>query len=517
VYKGIPSRSTVTDEEGRFEFTTIGPIREVPANASSMEQWIRVQIEPPAPLLPMNRTLTAPSRRVEDLGDIRANRGRTIGVRVTKDGEPQQGRRITMEMASEDPYQFEPAVNTVTGETDAEGVARFDAVPEGRHRVRLDGTPYYQEIPPTTGPADLEFVLGTSRLVVRCLRGGKYEVIRSLTATRDPGTGFNIVGMHRLETTTDRLVLDELPAGDWTLRLYSPGIGSEPGSDQRTVTLGDGEEVEVVFVLSAGVISGGVLNSQQQPEENALVRAELLGSEEGKPGMTRISVTNRDGRFSLRGLPPGRWRLEVLNVPNEYAAEEISIREDPEQEAIERMIVLAPAKERVLFDVRCAETGVRIEDARVALRMQPFRATRYTPRRTSEGLWAFEGLAPTSYRFSATHPWRHQQGLDVTISEGLVETHVLRLEPAGTVHLSARVRDPGHVISRCVIRLAGRPEESPAIREFDLLVNATNAHEIHLAPGEYEVRMTLASGREMSQRFTITAEHMTRVRLEDDE
>ena len=129
-----------------------------------------------------------------------------------------------------------------------------------------------------------------------------------------PGGGRGPYERQPFHAEDGSFVLEDVPAGRWTVEAEAPGYQTGSAS---AVSVVEGEATEGVEVRlsKGGVVTGRVLESRSgRPILDATVRAEQSGGEP-RMGMLRIggeggdneAATDADGRYELAGLAPGTW------------------------------------------------------------------------------------------------------------------------------------------------------------------------------------------------------------------
>jgi len=131
-------------------------------------------------------------------------------------------------------------------------------------------------------------------------------------------------------------VLEDVPAGRWTVEAFAPGYQSGSAS---AVTVAEGEAAEGVELRlsKGGVVSGRVLESKSgRPILDATVRAEQSGGEP-RMGMIRMggeggeneATTDAEGRYEITGLAPGTWTLTASHPEWSEAAASVEVKDAP--------------------------------------------------------------------------------------------------------------------------------------------------------------------------------------------
>jgi protocatechuate 3,4-dioxygenase beta subunit len=151
-----------------------------------------------------------------------------------------------------------------------------------------------------------------------------------------PGRGRGPYERQPFHAEDGSFVLEDVPAGRWTVEAFSPGYQAGSAS---AVSVGEGEAAEGVEVrLSRGVVvSGRVLEARTgRPILDATVRAELSG-DEPRMGMGRIggegadneAATDAEGRYEIAGLAPGTWAVTASHPDWSEATTAVELKEAP--------------------------------------------------------------------------------------------------------------------------------------------------------------------------------------------
>jgi len=121
------------------------------------------------------------------------------------------------------------------------------------------------------------------------------------------------------KTATDeqgRFRLDNLPQGDYRLRATAKGYLRERRYEETTVSAD--RESEVNFVLQKGAsISGIITDESGKPVHKARV---MLAKIDGTALFAHQTFSDKDGSFTLMGLPEGTFKLKVWH--KEYLPQE---------------------------------------------------------------------------------------------------------------------------------------------------------------------------------------------------
>jgi protocatechuate 3,4-dioxygenase beta subunit len=153
---------------------------------------------------------------------------------------------------------------------------------------------------------DVLFALPASgTLRGRAVDAQSHEPVRRLSVTAAPAGGAH--GWRRegtVDEATGAFVVEDVPEGTVTLTASAEGYASHT-ADEITV-LADAEPVELELALVADLpLSGRVTN-----EAGAAVEAHLNGEAKGGSA-SGSATTDADGRYELRGLPPGEVEVKV--------------------------------------------------------------------------------------------------------------------------------------------------------------------------------------------------------------
>lgn len=129
--------------------------------------------------------------------------------------------------------------------------------------------------------------------------------------------------------TTDeegRFTLKSVPAGNYSVLPHTPAlvVGSDTSLSQpgKTVTLGDGEEVEGIdfSLVKGGVITGRVTDAEGRPlieQRVNLMRVDERGQRVPTPYFNPFMFSTDDrGVYRIYGMLPGRYKVSVGDAPD---------------------------------------------------------------------------------------------------------------------------------------------------------------------------------------------------------
>ena len=146
----------------------------------------------------------------------------------------------------------------------------------------------------------------------------------SVQITLQPADGDPSAAINPPGGTADRkgaFTLDNVPPGRYRVATY---IDPDEGYVQSTryggqdlggnpVVVGETAgtaAIEVVVAFDGGEISGTVQNGQGRPAAAAMVA--ILPADPGRKEHARNAITDQDGRFQIRGVPPGSYQAFSL-------------------------------------------------------------------------------------------------------------------------------------------------------------------------------------------------------------
>lgn len=332
----FPSGGATTDNAGQFRIAGLAP-GHYNVVAISNETW-RNQKETwgyastyyPGGMYDMAKpiTLTTSEQRTDVDVALYATRAATVSGRVVRaDGEPVAGAQVGLM------YSFPGFVMTSgrrSVRTAGDGSFRFSDVPGGAYIVGGGGGSADQRI--TVSGADINDIVLT-------LRTGS-TVLGSVTTDEGLAPPFPTSGVRILLQTSSDDVLPTVRVvqvdTDWSFKLQSLGgpflfrvTGVPDDWTLAAVRLDDkditdieynvptgGKEIrglEVILTRKIGRVSGTVTDATGKPARQATVVVFSEDSDRWRPYSRYVQATrpSSDGRFSLKGLPPGTYRAIV--------------------------------------------------------------------------------------------------------------------------------------------------------------------------------------------------------------
>ncbi len=263
-----------------------------------------------------------------DLGAIAIARGRTVTVKAPHDDALRARVDLRGEWLDADMLTA-PVV---------EGEARVGNVPPGRYKVTVVNARAVvcERSVDVDENSDATVTCPPPMLVRgRVLLGGTPAYAGSLTWLQPSGTdglinnrvspmgvlqqnvygvgGGTVVVPLRADGTFET---NELRPGQWQVAWRSPDSGGTP---DRTVTVPDVAEAQLVVEFSGGVIRGRVVDTRNQPVAGARVR-EIQGP--------LFAMAGIDGTFTLTAVAPGLHRLQANHGTKASRVLEITVEAD---------------------------------------------------------------------------------------------------------------------------------------------------------------------------------------------
>ena len=260
--------------------------------------------------------------------------GQATGEIVDGAGKPLPQARV---LASSVPVG--PGSHQVRAESDGSGAFLLKGLGPGSYQVTAGAKGYSmsQAVPVQAGQDPLRLILVRNGSVCGqavCADGGKPDDLSvSLFVVDDvAGPGRLFV---RARIDGDRFFADDLPPGRYRLSLLSADASP---TNLEPFDLGPGEELEVsgVRLHPGGTVVGLAVNDEEQPLPDVSVllmphdldpnqeRAEFLML---SPLHGKRTVTGSDGRFRLRHLPEGIYKLRLVSSRGAALADDVQVQQ----------------------------------------------------------------------------------------------------------------------------------------------------------------------------------------------
>jgi hypothetical protein len=387
-------RQTTSDREGRFE------IADAPAGET------RVLVDAKGFVPWSSDTLSVPLPEGREL-EVRLARGAVLQGSVrTTEGKVVAGARVSAGPAG--------------ARSDGEGFYRIEGVATGKVEVDLfhPNHPRQQRrmtIEPGTNSLDFEVAAGR-RVAGRIVDDAGQPIGAAELALETPGWGHDH-RIFRARSAADGLFeLAEVPAGRYQLDAAARGYAPLRRKELVEVAAADVEDL-VVTLGAAGAVEGRVGGL----DEEQLSRVELRAEDEEGMELSRQGRVGPAGRFEVRDLAPGVWKL--------HAALASELRE------VTARVVITPgdtAQRDLIFNDRLALSG------RVELDGEPLPEARVSVRAGSrtlersvltgyDGTFRLADLEPDTYWIGVSHQRQaltYNDTLELTADREIV----LRLE-----------------------------------------------------------------------------------------
>jgi hypothetical protein len=269
---------------------------------------------------------------------------------------------------------------------------------------------------------------------------------------RDPVLSRVVQYGGRVDTRRSTFRIDAVPPGSYTLlaiannneRGYQAQIPVDIGAEPP-------EPIEVAFLPGASFTGSiEVAGDHPQPIANAMIRLEPLNWPVYSQPYTKIE---KDGKFAISGVMPGRWRLQVDNVQGYVKS--FTIGDEPASPYGFNVGPASGGVMRIVMGDHTAQiegtvTGERPEGASLWLMVVPedpdrIAASRFwTTGLDGSGHFMLNGVEPGKYRLFAlagVEPWTIQQnfsllkaiadrGVQLELDEGAKATAQVEITPS---------------------------------------------------------------------------------------
>ena len=150
-----------------------------------------------------------------------------------------------------------------------------------------------------------------------------------------------------------RILVLNLPEGAW---LKSIRAGDQEVLDTGLdLNSGVSGAVQITLGQGSGQVSGTVQDAKQQPAPGSMVTLLPNPMKEDRNDLYRISSTDQNGQFTLKGVPPGEYRLYAWEdiEPGRYMDPEFV---KPHESKAQKITIKANSQEQVTIAQIVAET-----------------------------------------------------------------------------------------------------------------------------------------------------------------
>lgn len=295
-------------------------------------------------------------------------------------------------------------------------------------------------------------------------------------------------------------LLSNLEPGTYTLRASATGFSSQ----NRSVTLGSGDNRTINFTLVSDAPQGGVLegtvtrSDTRQPLAGALVQ--LTG---GAGTIPQTQTTEEDGTFRFSNLSTGVYRLAVDRDGFFGFARNFTVTQNRVTTARVNLRVRG-AELSTLQGVVTSNTGNRVRN--VLLRLTGGE-TSASVRTNANGVYRITRVVPGSYVLDVVTEDFAGQNIPVTIPAGQTVTLNIVLQPLGATNSTIEgftVDNFGDPVPGARVQVVG----GPVTGDFDLS-DGTGFYRITSLPaGTYTLRAS-ATGYENDTETVTVAQNQT--------
>jgi hypothetical protein len=219
--------------------------------------------------------------------------------------------------------------------TDGEGGFALEGLAAGRYDLRF-------ELGGVRARA-LAIPTGTDQLHVQLARPQGILLVAKVGAGRPPPGLLHVVLVRETKAgpvrehvgrhLKQRMLLWGLRPGRYTVTVWG---GSYLPVEARGVVVREGEpapEVEVLLAAEGGGVAGRAIDGAGEAVPGALVAWRALGRPGPWPRAERTATADGRGRFAIRGLPAGRYRVMVGTEKGPIVHHEVAVEEDRVTEA----------------------------------------------------------------------------------------------------------------------------------------------------------------------------------------
>jgi hypothetical protein len=125
-----------------------------------------------------------------------------------------------------------------------------------------------------------------------------------IPATPKPDGSFSL---EDIGPDTYRVNVYNLPEGLWVKSIRAGD--RDVLDDGLDLSAGASGDIQIVLGAGAGTITGSVVDAKDQPASGALVTLAPDPFKEERPDLYRMTPTDQNGQFTLKGIPPGNYKL----------------------------------------------------------------------------------------------------------------------------------------------------------------------------------------------------------------
>ncbi|MHC5064011.1 MAG: carboxypeptidase regulatory-like domain-containing protein [Planctomycetota bacterium] len=413
------------------------------------------------------------------------------------------------------------AALTQSGRTDAEGRGRIDGLIPGRYslHVRRQGLlDYLGEH--ASGDAVIEVKLGRGAALSGIVVNSENSPVPGAKVTEVPvinvpllGDISDAVGSGALSRAAkgSRFVADAdgkfLITGLPEEGALALGAYHEDYVGGVTTGLVPGDQDITITLERAGSIRGRVLGTNREPlsdfEVRTMVKMMMIMD---RPTSIEKVHDSEDGRFHMRGVPPGKATLQITAEGHGRWEQRIAVEEG--REILLGDIQLATSgviKGRVLSPDGLAVAGARVSIKTGGLSDNAIFAM-FAPKQDCEsdadGFFVLEGLAPGKHTLLATvDGFASGESGRTEVQEGeVVEGVEIRMTAGGSV-TGRLILPEGSLAENWEILVNRQPQGSP---RYAILADDLTFRVDHLDPGGYQIQAMDING------FTRMTEQMAR-------
>ena len=219
--------------------------------------------------------------------------------------------------------------------------------------------------------------------------------------------------------------LDDLPAGDYDLEVFSPGFAVK----QTAVTVAPGGAHTVDFALDGQTLAGVIHGTVADVSTGAPLAGVRVDAWVGED-VVATAYTCAEGRYELAGLTAKTttFTLEFTAAGYETETKQVDLEPGEVVEEDAELVLKVAAPGWVFGVVRDAVTGDTVEGAQVIATRESIGHPAYT---NAQGEYVILELEAEQYRVSATEECYERQALQTIVYEGQGTQADFHLAPEG--------------------------------------------------------------------------------------